>query len=81
MIVHPSKHQRSGRGKQQFEHYKVLGIIWIECMIVLRSNGSETLDYIITIIPLTIIPLTLPQIQLQCYYIAFEEIRKYTQLK
>jgi hypothetical protein len=76
MIVHPSKHQRSGRGKQQFKHYKVLGIIWIECMIVLRSNESETLDYIIIIIP-----LTLPQIQLQCHYIAFEEIRKYTQLK
>jgi hypothetical protein len=43
----------------------MLGIIWTELMIILRPNGDyieymrQTLDYNITLIPFTIIPLTI----------------------
>jgi hypothetical protein len=35
-------------------------------------------DYAITIMPLTIIPLTLPQMQRECNDVAFEEFTKHT---
>jgi hypothetical protein len=58
-------------------------------MTVLRPNGDyieykrETLNYNITIILFTIIPLTPPppQMQRECNDVAFEEFTKHTQLK
>jgi hypothetical protein len=41
----------------------------------------ETLDYNSTVIILTIIPLTPPQMQRECNDVAFEEFTKHTQLK
>jgi hypothetical protein len=55
-------------------------------MIVLEAQWGlyieyirETLDYNITLIPLTIIPLTSPQMQRECNDVAFEEFTKHIQ--